>query len=414
MENYWKQENCLVCDAKVEEILDLGKHALANALLEKSGELYESYNLGLSACRNCSHSQLSWMINPDTLFRNYLYASGTSKTLNNYFSWLAKQLASHLSDNATVLDIASNDGSFLNHLNNEGLIAEGIDPADNLTGIANEKGLNTIRGYFPADMPSNATYDCITAMNVAAHNPNPQAFFAGVKKHLGIKGVAMIQVSQANMLGRGEFDTVYHEHYSFFTPASMSTLALNVGLKVIGKELVSVHGDSMVYLLTHIDNNELVMKFNGEFCLPYPENEPDYLSANFFENSVSRYDEFSKNARKVMSDTHVLINNYRDKGYQIALIGVAAKAMTFIGAAELEFDLYLDEAELKVGRFIPGATTPIQPFASVCEISGKTVFFIGAWNFATEIKRKVEETLGGNDNSQKHIFISAFPELGEV
>jgi len=414
MDNYWKQENCLVCDAKVKEILDLGKHALANALLENSNEQYQSYNLGLSACPKCSHSQLSWMINPDILFRNYLYASGTSKTLNNYFAWLAKQLARHLPDKATVLDIASNDGSFLDHLNNEGLIAEGIDPADNLTSIANENGLNTICGYFPSDMHAHATYDCITAMNVAAHNPNPQEFLAGVKKHLGGKGVAMIQVSQANMLGRGEFDTVYHEHYSFFTPASLNTLAMSVGLKVISKQLVSVHGDSMVYLLTHDDNPEMAIEFKGEFCLPFPVIEPDYLKDNFFENSALRYKEFSQNAQRVMSDTQELINNYRNNGYQIALIGVAAKAMTFIGAADIEFDLYLDEATLKVGRFVPGATTPIQPFSSVCEISCKTIFFIGAWNFAIEIKRKVEEALVSCDNADKHVFISAFPELGEI
>ena len=251
MKNYWQQSQCLVCDAEVVEILDLGEQALANALLKNSNDDYKRYKLGLSVCKQCSHSQLSWMINPETLFQNYLYASGTSKTLNDYFSWLAKQLTAYFPAGSSILDIASNDGSFLKKLKAEGFDAQGIDPAENLAATANSNGLNTICGYFPEDMPKNKKYDCITAMNVAAHNPNPQAFLHGVKSSLSHKGIAVIQVSQTNMLGRGEFDTVYHEHYSFFTPSSMRSLADKANLEIIGKEIVAVHGDSMAYIMAH-------------------------------------------------------------------------------------------------------------------------------------------------------------------
>ena len=126
-----------------------------------------------------------------------------------------------------------------------------------------------------------------------------------------------------------------------------------------------------------------------------------------------RYEIFARNATQVMNETYQLISAYRQEGYQIVLIGIAAKAMTFIRAANINFDAYLDEAPLKINKFVPGSKIGIAPFESITTYEKPTVFYIGAWNFAKEIKSKAEK-LCPDDRKGKNIYITSFPKLSEI
>lgn len=382
-----EQKTCIVCESPVTNVLDLNLQPLANNLIDSADEAFEKYPLGLAKCERCTHGQLSYFVDPKKLFVNYLYASGTSQTLTEFFRWFAKSL--NKAETSTILEIASNDGSLLSCLASEGFAVTGIDPAANLNAKAVAAGHRVITGFFP-DAATNEKFDLIVAMNVAAHNPDPQKFMRGVANSLNRNGVAIIQTSQAMMLGNGEFDTIYHEHYSFYTVRSMSELANRAGLKLESVRLASVHGTSFLFFLRHADSDSESYRFSGgkPFEVEWPKQEPTFLSEGFVDADAT-YESFVTKAESLMANVRGLVEKAQQRGTKVALVGIAAKALTFIKASGIEPDYYFDEASLKLGKFVAGAKSPIQPFSEISNLKEDTLFIIGAWNFADEIIRKI-------------------------
>jgi SAM-dependent methyltransferase len=406
------QTQCIVCEERTEPLLDLDVQPLANLLLQDKAQPFQAYPLGLGVCPACSHSQLTHFLPPDSLFSHYLYASGTSQTLQSYFAWFADALGRCLRPGARVLEVASNDGSLLSCLAARGLAVTGVDPAANLNGVAQAAGHDVLTGFFPQTRPGG-TFDAVIAMNVAAHTPRPAAFLQGVAEALAPGGVAIIQTSQALMIGNGEFDTIYHEHYSFFTVASMRRLAARVGLRLEQVRLVSVHGTSFLFFLRRADDPAPTLAFAAEppFAVDWPDPEPAYLSRHLSrEEARAAYDAFAAKARATMQSVAERAAWHKAQGRQIALAGVAAKALTFIRAAGIAPDLYLDEAPLKIGRLVPGAEVPIAPLASIGRLQRDTVFLIGAWNFADELMGKIR----GIEHGFKATFLIHYPQFKEV
>ncbi|HML30417.1 MAG TPA: methyltransferase domain-containing protein, partial [Hyphomicrobium sp.] len=239
------QRTCIVCGSDVTPLLDLDVQPPANLLLAHPGDAYEAFPLGFANCPSCTHGQLTHFVDPAKLFKHYLYASGTSGTLKAYFEWFSDTLRRASRPGARILDIASNDGSLLGILESRGFEAIGVDPAENLNQVAIAAGRKVVTGFFPAARPEGL-FDIIVAMNVAAHTPDSSTFMKGVRECLA--------TSQALMIANGEFDTVYHEHYSFYTVASMARLAEKNGLRVEASKLTSVHGTSLLSFLRRDDD----------------------------------------------------------------------------------------------------------------------------------------------------------------
>lgn len=402
---------CVVCGGATSVSLDLGSQPLANALLASQSEPYDAFPLGLAACPDCSHGQLTHFVPPEKLFKNYLYASGTGGALNPFFQWFAKSLAQSLPAHSRVLEIACNDGSLLDFLRDAGFKASGVDPAENLTSVARDKGHDVLTGFFPETRP-DGVFDAIVAMNVCAHTPNPHALMQGVKDLLAPEGVAIIQTSQAFMLPNGEFDTIYHEHYSFFTPASMRRLAESCGLKLEATRLFSVHGRSLVSILRHAAYAGQALDFDilPPFAVAWPDPEPPIMARAIDSATATKsYDTFASHARTAMSRARQRVDAHQTAGKQVALIGVAAKALTFITAAGIKPDVFLDEAELKVGRFVPGAARAIERFAAAATLPADTLFMIGAWNFAEPLAAKIRAQRADVPSR----FLVCLPELNE-
>lgn len=402
---------CVVCGADTLVCLNLAKQPLANALLGSSTEAYERYPLGLASCPECSHGQLTHFVPPERLFANYLYASGTGEALKPYFEWFAASLAASLRPGARVLEIACNDGSLLDCLRAAGLDACGVDPAANLTSLARSRGHHVLTGFFPETRPDGA-FDAIIAMNVLAHTPDPAALMRGIRSLLKPDGIAIVQTSQAFMLINGEFDTIYHEHYSFFTPHSMYRLAANADLTLGSRHIVSVHGSSLISTFYCAGAPPGTASFvgGGAFDLPWPNPEPGILAIDPPQGSAEQYyRRFSERAQTVIKQSVDLIARSRRDGSPIALIGVAAKAMTFIVAAGITPDYFLDESALKCGRFVPGSSKAIQPLRNAAELDENTVFIIGAWNFTEQLAGKVRALRPTRNNR----FVVFFPEIKE-
>ena len=249
-------KECFACgNSDLRSILDLGQQPLANNY--HNGEFQEKYPLNLTLCQDCYHLQLSHTVNPDLMFKNYLYVSGTAKTLRDYFDFFANKTLEYLPNAKNILDIACNDGTQLDSYQKLNIKTFGIDPAENLYKDCINKGHNVICDYFNSDTIhkfNGETFDIITAQNVFAHNYDPLKFLKCARRIMTNVSLMFIQTSQADMILNNEFDTIYHEHFSFFTPYSMRTLCNRVGLFLndinVGIEFISKY--STISLLSSI------------------------------------------------------------------------------------------------------------------------------------------------------------------
>jgi len=394
--------NCLACGSETMNLLDLGKQPLANNLISKKSDNFKTYPLGLVFCPTCSHSQLNYFVDPKILFSNYFYMSSTSELMKGYFSEFAKTIKDNFGSEALIIDIASNDGAFLDALKEEGMSPLGIDPAKNLVSFSREKGHEVICDFFPSQKLSERRFDLITGLNVFAHNPSPRFFLNEAKKILKKKGLIFIQVSQSEMLNTGQFDTIYHEHFSFFTVNSMKVLCEKCGLKLLSWQIVSVHDKSTIFQIGFKESKAVNLHFP---CFKSSPEKILFSSEISLGDINSFYLNFKKIALNRMEEVANICSKYRNLGFDIVLAGVAAKALTFFHAASYHVDYFLDETPLKIGKYIPGTGKKIRKFEEI-NLSKKALVVVGAWNGFEEIKRKLDHI-----SHQKLIYLKYFPDL---
>jgi len=400
---------CLCCGSdQLNLVLDLGKQPPANSYSAFHVENDEEFPLGLNLCSKCWHAQLTYCVDRQKLFSNYSYLSGTSFTLDNFFSYFAKALSSAIQPGSRVLELAANDGSLMRHLQKAGFKCVGVDPAENIVKKAQNEGLPIHCGYWP-DYASklNEQFDAIICMNVVAHVDDPLGFLLGCKNKLAPDGVILVQPSQARMFENCEFDTIYHEHLSFFNTNSMSNLARRAGLKLVESLLVNIHGDSPIYILQHKEAKNRPCIRNA------------FSSANFlleedlveYENKIKLYDietynHFSKQAREILNNLVKVVNESQNNGLDVVFVGAAAKAMTIINAARIKPNHFLDESPLKIGLYAPGCGSLIKSLEVVRAFDNPTLFIMSAWNFRYELAAKMRKL--GVPNGSK--FYAYFPK----
>jgi SAM-dependent methyltransferase len=405
---------CLACDhAGLALALDLGTQTLANDYLPQPCDSAPRYPLALNHCPACGHGQLSHFVSPERLFGHYLYASGTSQTLLRYFDWFAQACRSVAAEGSRVLEIASNDGSLLQALKAVGFDVLGIDPARNLAHAAQQRGLPTLCDFWPSDqIAPDARFDLVVGQNVLAHTPTPHAFLQVVQRHLSRAGLCLIQTSQAQMLDNGEFDTIYHEHHSFFTPRSMAVLAQRSGLALRAVHQVAIHGNSWLFVLSHPG---APVATNGSWDTPPfgmgALSATDLLvlqgPAPDGATLAQPYAEFRARALARIHAVQVQIAQHQAHGRRICFVGAAAKAVVFMQAAGIVPDAILDEAPLKIGQYIPGMPMPVQAFTDVVDMKGACLFVIAAWNFRAEIEAKIRRLRPSGED----VFLSYFPQV---
>ena len=399
MENAKELKECLCCGSKnLSMTLDLGTQPMANSFLVNETDEELTFPLVLNLCRDCYHLQLSHAVNPDLLFKNYLYVSGTSQTLRDYFDWFAKETLNYFSEKPkTVLDIACNDGSQLNSFKALGLKTYGIDPAENLHPISSKEH-EVLCDYFTAKyVPEYAgAIDIITAQNVFAHNDYPLDFLRQCRDIMHNNSVLFIQTSQADMVRNNEFDTIYHEHLSFFCANSMNELAKRAGLHLIDIRKTPIHGTSYVFVFSKVAGDtskvDAVLKEERDAGL----------------NTPATYNEYARLAQQAVNDLKDAIVAYRTEGFVVAGYGAAAKGMTLLNFGHIDLDFIIDDNPLKQGRFSPGMHIPVESIDILDECHGINVAFVPlAWNFFDEIKRKIKSK---RDNPED-VFIRYFPKI---
>lgn len=392
--------DCLVCEAQVELVLDFGFAPAVNKLRSAGQNQSPTFPLSMNSCRQCSHAQQSFFVAPEFLFEDYVYASGTSSTLIEYFDWLANGIVSSSKNEFdSLLEIGCNDGSFLDVATVRGMKVIGVDPATEMVDLAVKRGHEAITAFWP-DVPDivERKFDVVVAQNVVAHVPNPVRFLQGVVNHMAETGIVLIQTSQVDMLQTGQFDTIYHEHYSFFTPRSMRTLLTRLGLVVYGQVKVDIHGGSLLTVAGKRKEFDCSSFMRGSFFLEEipPDEEIDY---------VSLYEEFPGRVFDNLEMTRLQVAQARRRGEKIVFVGAAAKAITYLHISGIEVDLLVDESQFKIGRREPSSGQVISDMQMLGQVSEPVFAIISAWNFTEELVRKVSELRTGLRTS----FFRYFP-----
>lgn len=374
MKDWTPLTSCVACGSShLEQYFDAGQQPLANSFHDGTEEL-PVYPLGLNACLDCHHSQNLGVVNPDLMFRNYPYVSGTTKTLTNYFSRFVDRVERDMDyKRLRVLDIASNDGSLLWHFQRRYHDVQGIDPALNLSTLANEDGISTLCSYWNLECLDTlrrsrlTPYDVIVAMNVLGHVADPEAFLKLAADALDDDGKLYIQTSQTGMFKNCEFDTVYHEHISFFEISSFMALARRCGLSVESIHIVPIHGGSFLVRLVKSATTlaPVVQLFNRD------------LSG------------FQRKAEFTASVAREQIHEFKKEGYACVGFGAAAKANTFLNFSQINLSYMIDENPLKQNRFTPGMSIPVYKPEKVKEEPRRIAFVLTAWNFKDEIIHKI-------------------------
>ena len=398
MSNYTELKRCLCCDSiNIEVLLDLNKQPLANSY-HKENETLEEYPLGVNICNDCYHIQLTHVVNPDLLFKDYLYVSGTTKTLRDNMKWFVDYVldTNDLSEGSSVLDIACNDGTQLDYFKKKGFKTFGIDPAKNLHKLSS-KNHDVVCDYFDSKHFDN-TFEVIVAQNVFAHNSDPKGFLDHCSDLMHDDSVLYIQTSQADMILNNQFDTIYHEHVSFFNINSMRELTKRTSLVLTDVIKTPVHGISYLFRFTK-------NKFEGRTKISNLIGVE--RQRGLYKEST--YDLYKANVNRIVDEFKQFTDLYRSKGFELVGYGAAAKGMTFLNFADVQLDYIIDDNKLKHHLYTPGTNVPIKPndFLKQYNKNDKILFIPLAWNFYEEIRSRILKTR----NNENDCFLSYFPKV---
>lgn len=397
---YRENKQCLVCEQPIGvKYLDLGNQPLANSY--HNGQPLPRFPLALRVCNFCYHNQLSVSVEPAVMFDDYLYVSDTSKTLTDYFHWATDYILSKCNNPKNVLEIACNSGLFLEMFKNRGLTCVGIDPAKNLRELSERRGLDVYVDYWNAHSSDtikkdHGKFDLILALNVLAHVPDPNKFLQACNNILTPIGKIFIQTSQCEMFLNNEFDTIYHEHSSFFTALSIQTLAHRNNLSVTSITKTDIHGKSYLFSLSPNSIKE-------------PETELKELIE--FERNQGLYEEhkyhnFALNAHIIKEQLLKNLPRLKKEGYTLIGYGAAAKGNTLLNFIDYRLDYIIDDSEYKWGYLTPGTDIEIHGIQLLSDKNFEKICFIPlAWNFYSEIKQRIQKLR----NTENDIFVKYFP-----
>jgi hypothetical protein len=370
---------CLACDSNnLEKILDLGEQALANDFnVSKLPD--ELFPLALNYCHDCSHLQLTHSVERSRIFDEYQYLSGTSETLIQDFKTFAESVHREFGK-GKILDVACNDGSQLDSFKKLGWETFGIDPAKNLFDVTKERH-EVICDYLKPKHSKVFQTNIALAQNVMAHNPNPQEML----EIMGIIApVVFTQTSQAEMIKKYQFDTVYHEHISFFSERSFFELSKRIDLPLVSITQRSIHGKSFLFRNERTGN-----WIDKPAKLPYE----DVL-------------EFGRNSRLIKSNLDLELESLRAKGFKLIGYGAAAKGMTVLNSLEESLDFIVDDSPMKQNKFTPTKKVPIFAPSAIGELESDFVLVLLAWNFKDEVLKKVARIV-----SRPFKVLEYFPEV---
>ncbi len=378
---------CLVCGREgLEVFLDLGPTPLANAfrLPEETGA-DPCFPLRIARCPHCHHAQLAGSVPPEKMFTDYLYVSSYSETLVAHLDSLASAVTArrHLGKNDLAVDIGSNDGTLLSSFARRGVRVAGVEPARNLAALARARGIETEACYFDrfAAQKIRQAYGpamAVTATNSFPHIQDLDEYLRALDLLLDPRGVFVIEAHYlGDMLDQTAFDTIYHEHVSYWSLGPMKRLFERHGLQIFDVERLPIH---------HGQLRVWAARAGAARTEPSVER---LLAAEREAGFSSRlpFDRFAERASRIRSGLGRLLGGLRSRGATVAGYGAPAKATTllsYLGLGPDTITYIADRSPLKQGRLVPGARIPIVSPSELLTSRPDYVLIL-AWNFVDEI-----------------------------
>ena len=389
--------NCRGCGAKLTlTFLDLGMSPIANNLVEDKqlNHQNKSYPLRAMTCDKCSLVQLSEAIPKEKLFpSSYTYFSSYSSTWLEHSKAYAEKMISllRLNQNDLVVEIASNDGYLLQYFANSGIKVLGIEPASGVAKTAIAKGIPTLINYFgestAVELTQGQKPKLMIGNNVLAHVPDIHDFIKGFSLLIADEGLITFEFPHLlNLIKKTQFDTIYHEHYSYLSVSALLPIFAQYGLRIINVEKLLTHGGSLRIFIAK--NMSSWIAHESVRATITEESQYDPRDLRIYESLQREVDGIKHN---LLSE---LIKCKKD-GKSISAYGAAAKGVTLLnycGVSNDLIDYVVDLNPNKQGKFLPGSQIPIVGI-NVFDMKIPDILLVLPWNLSIEIKSQLSSYL---------------------
>ena len=403
---------CIVCSSTSTKVfLDLGNMAYANQFVgaEQLVDQAPGHPLRVSFCEDCYHVQLADPAPPKHLFEHYLYVSSVSSTLRNHLYGLAETVISRLNipRNSLIVDVGCNDGTLLEGFRKQGCDnIYGVDPAKNLAPLAANKGIRVEVDFFTSEsamrVGTERSAQVITMTNSFPHVPNLAELCAAFDYLLADDGVIVIEAQYlVDLLACRAFDTVYHEHVSYWALRPAMRLFGQYGFEVIDVERLPVHHGQLRYW---------IQREGVGVISPAVQQYVD-LEQQLGLHSLATYEDFGKEVCMVKKRVLDWLERILGSGQRVAGYGAPAKGNTllsYLGLGTTELEYIADKSPLKQGLYTPGTHIPVVAPKRLTE-DRPDYLLVLALNFIEEIMAEQRDyyEAGGR-------FFVAMPELKEM
>lgn len=365
------------------------------------------YPLHARVCDSCLLVQVESVVSPQELFGDYAYFSSYSDSWLEHCRLFAEEASRRfdLTEKSLVVEVASNDGYLLQYFMRKGIRALGVEPAANVAAVARERGIPTEVAFFSAEVAeqlaeSGKQADLLVANNVVAHVPELNDFIAGLSMLLRPKGVLSIEVPHILRLIEGlQFDTIYHEHFSYFSLLALGRALRRHGLRIFDVQRVATHGGSLRVFACH------------QAAARESLTSVDQVLADEVAHGLDRSDAYRGFSQRAASCREGFLTFVRDvqlQGNTLVAYGAAAKGNTFLnycGVNARDIAFAVDRSPHKQGRLLPGTHIQVRSPAAV-DIARPEFLLILPWNLRAEITTQMAHIRhwGGR-------FVTAIPSL---
>ncbi|HTA94077.1 MAG TPA: class I SAM-dependent methyltransferase [Polyangiaceae bacterium] len=384
------EPRCRFCENPlVDTVVDLGMSPLCESYLPsaKLDSAESFYPLHVRVCRECYLVQVGEYVRAEEIFGEYAYFSSFSTTwlkhAEEYVSMISRRLA--LDSKSFVIEFASNDGYLLQYFVKSGIPCLGIEPAANVAKAAVEKGVQTEVAFFDRELgrklkASGRQADLVLGNNVLAQVPDVNSFVAGVPEALKPGGTATFEFPHLMRLFEGnQFDTIYHEHYSYFSLLTVEKIFARHGLTVFDVEELWTHGGSLRIYVRHANDDSRPISADL-LSLREREEKAGY-------RQIETYTRFEEQVRETKRKLLELLIAAKREGKRIVGYGAPGKGNTLLNYCGIRGDFLeftVDRNPYKQGKFLPGTHIPIL-HPSKLEEARPDYIFILPWNFKDEI-----------------------------
>lgn len=382
-----KIDACRICGSKsLVETVDLGIQPWANDFLtlDRVGK-EPSYPLVLVNCEQCKLSQLNVTVAKETMFSDHTYLSGMTGTLSAHFGKIAQwfdntYFSAH--NRKRVLDIGSNDGTFLKHFLNLGWSALGVEPAQKPAAISQQSGVQTLHAFYNEECQASIgdSFELINASGVFFHLEELHSVTRGVKAGLASDGIFVVQfLYMKSILQNLAFDQIYHEHLLYYTLETLSGLLSIHDLEIFDAYLDPIHGGSIIASVGHPGK-----RAKTDRLLSLLESERQSSC-----NEIETFHEFDKRVKRFKTSELESFYNWKAARKRVFGLGAPVKGNTllnYLGVRSDAIEVLVEKNALRRGLYAPGSHIPVVVEDEFSDVPD--VYYVLAWNFKEEILRR--------------------------